>query len=139
MKPLVALAAGLVIIGPTLTIPTFAAAQSAREYGSGDICRDRKRSAGTKGAIAGGVLGALIGSGVAGRGAKTEGAVIGAVAGGVAGNQIARHSVKCAEYPRGVAYHRANCRWVQEYYGGRYHDFEVCQGRDGVWRPSGRG
>ncbi len=98
MKSLVALAFGLAVVGPTMSIPTLAAAQSARAYGSGDICRRGD-------AAARGVPGA----------------------------------VKCAEYPRGVTYHRANCRWVQEYYGGAYHDFEICQDRDGVWRPSGRG
>src|SRR5213594_4079885 len=136
MKPLLALAAGLAIVAPTLSVPTFSAAQSAREYGSSDICRHQRRSAATKGTIVGGLLGAAVGSGVAGHGAKTEGAVIGGVAGAVAGNQIGRHSVKCSAYPRGVTYHRANCRWVQEYYDGAYHDFEVCQDRDGVWRPS---
>jgi uncharacterized protein YcfJ len=139
MKPLLALAASLAITAPTMSVPTLALAQSARDYGSGDICAQQRRSAATKGTIIGGLLGAIFGGSVAGHGAKTEGAVVGGVAGAVAGNQIGRHSVKCSAYPRGVTNHRDNCRWVEEYYSGEYHDFEVCQDRDGVWRPSGRG
>ena len=139
MKTIVALASAVAITAPTLAIPQFAHAQSARSYGTGDICAAQQRSAGTKGAVVGGLAGALLGSQVAGRGAKTEGAVLGGVVGAVAGHEIARRNVSCVKYPRRVASHRSNCRWVQEYYSGRTHDFEVCRGRDGVWRPSGRG
>lgn len=137
MKTIVALASAVAITAPTLAIPQTALAQSARSYGTGDVCAAQQRSAGTKGAVVGGLLGALVGSQVAGNGAKTEGAVLGGAVGAVAGHQIGKSQVKCVNYPRRVA-SRSNCRWVQEYYGGRNHDFEVCRGRDGVWRPSGR-
>jgi hypothetical protein len=72
--------------------------------------------------------------------------VLGAGVGALAGHQIGKSSVRCvappprvqARYDRNRAAYN-NCRWVQEYYGGRDHDFEVCRDRDGVWRPSGRG
>lgn len=138
MRTMLALVSAVAITVPTLAAPQFAFAQSARSYGSGDVCAAQKRAAGQKGAVVGGLLGAVVGSQVAAKGAKTEGAVLGGAVGAVAGNQIARKNVRCVAYPRRVS-HRNNCRWVQEYYGGRNHDFEVCRGRDGVWRPSGRG
>ncbi len=139
MRTMLALVAAVAITAPTLAVPQYAFAQSARSYGSGDVCASQKRQAGNKGALVGGLLGAVVGSQVAARGAKTEGAVLGGAVGAVAGNQIAKKNVRCVDYPRRVSYRRDNCRWVQEYYGGRNHDFEVCRGRDGVWRPSGRG
>lgn len=139
MNRVLALAAAAAVAASTLTIPTFAAAQS---YGSGDPCRAEQRRKANQGTLAGGVLGAVVGGSVAGNGAKTEGAVLGGVVGAVAGHEIAKRNVKCGAYPKRVSrnsYQRNNCRWVQEYYGGRNHSFEVCRGRDGVWRPSGRG
>lgn len=139
MRTLLALVSVVAITAPALAAPGVSYAQSARSYGSGDLCAAQRREAGQKGAIAGGILGAVVGSQVAAKGAKTEGAVLGGVVGAVAGNQIAKRNVRCVDYPRRISHRRANCRWVQEYYGGRNHDFEVCRGRDGVWRPSGRG
>lgn len=141
MKRILVLASAAVLAAPMAVTPGFASAQSYRDYGAGDVCAQQRKEAGTKGAIAGGILGGVLGSAVSGRGAKTEGAALGAVAGAVAGNQIAKRRVQCGAYPKRVAqtkYSRSNCRWVQEYYGGRNHSFEVCRGRDGVWRPSGR-
>lgn len=83
----------------------------------------------------------MAGSAIAGRGDRTEGALIGGAVGAVAGHEIAKRRVQCSSYPRRVSqtsYSRSRCHWVQEYYGGRSHSFEVCRGRDGVWRPSGR-
>lgn len=137
MNRILAVAVATAIAAPALTAPQFAAAQGERSYGSGDICRQQQRSAANKGTLAGGLIGALVGSQVAGHGAKTEGAVLGGAVGAVAGHQIAKHNAKCVAYPRRVS-QRSGCRWVQEYYGGRTHSFEVCRGRDGVWRPSGR-
>jgi uncharacterized protein YcfJ len=122
---------------PALAAPQFAAAQSARNYGDGDVCRAEQRRQANTGTAVGAVAGALLGSAVAAKGAKTEGAVLGGAVGAVAGHQIAKHRVKCVSYPNRVSA-RSNCRWVQEYYGGRNHSFEVCRGRDGTWRPSGR-
>lgn len=139
MKTMLALGCAMAIAAPAIATPQSAYAQSARSYGKGDLCASQRREAGQKGAIAGGLLGAVVGSQVAAKGAKTEGAVLGAAVGAVAGNQIAKRNVRCVNYPRRITHRRSNCRWVQEYYGGRNHDFEVCRGRDGVWRPSGRG
>jgi hypothetical protein len=47
-------------------------------------------------------------------------------------------SVQCLAYPPRVETHQHNCRWVQDAYDGAAHQFEVCRGSDGVWRPSGR-
>jgi outer membrane lipoprotein SlyB len=138
MKSLVTLAAVSAIAVSAFAVPQFAAAQSSRSYGSSDVCRAEQRSSANRGTAAGAVLGAILGGTVAGNGAKTEGAVLGAGVGAVAGHQIAKSRVKCVDYPRRVSA-RNNCRWVNEYYNGRDHGFEVCRGRDGTWRPSGRG
>lgn len=141
MKMALALTTAAAIAVSTLAVPTFASAQSGRYYGEGDPCRAEQRRKANQGTVAGGVLGAIVGGSVAGNGAKTEGALLGGAVGAVAGHQIAKNNVKCGSYPKRVSrssYQRNNCRWVQEYYGGRNHSFEVCRGRDGVWRPSGR-
>jgi hypothetical protein len=139
MKTVLALVSAVAIAAPTLVVPQFASAQSARTYGSGDLCAAQKRAAGNKGAVVGGLIGAFAGSQLAGHGARTEGTILGAGVGAVAGHEIAKRNVHCVAYPTRISAHKANCRWVQEYYGGRNHSFEVCRGRDGVWRPSGRG
>lgn len=137
MNRIIVLATAAAIAAPALVAPQFAAAQSARNYGEGDICRAEQRRQANTGTAVGAVAGALLGSAVAAKGAKTEGAVLGGAVGAVAGHQIAKHRVKCVDYPHRVSARR-DCRWVQEYYGGRNHSFEVCRQRDGVWRPSGR-
>jgi hypothetical protein len=144
MKAIITLTGAIAIAASTLAAPQFAAAQSSRTYGTGDPCVAQQRRTANTGTAAGAVVGALLGSQVAGNGARTEGAVLGAGIGAVAGHQIAKSRVKCTDYPRRVSAQPArvaaqnNCRWVQEYYGGRNHSFEVCRNRDGVWRPSGR-
>ena len=138
MKTVLALVSAFAVAAPALAVPQFASAQTARAYGTGDVCAAQRRSAANKGTVAGGLIGAFVGSQVAAKGARTEGAVLGGAVGAVAGHEIAKRNVRCASYPNRIASHRANCRWVQEYYGGRNHNFEVCRGRDGVWRPSGR-
>ena len=138
MKRLVVLTLAVAIAAPVASAPTFAAAQSARSYGSGDLCRAEQRRKANQGTLAGGVIGAVVGGSVAGHGAKTEGALLGGAVGAVAGHEIAKRRVQCSSYPRRVSQSSSRCRWVQEYYGGRNHGFEVCRGRDGVWRPSGR-
>ncbi len=137
MKTSLALLAAVAIAAPGLAIPQFAAAQAYRSYGY-DPCRAEQRATANNGTVTGGILGAVVGSAVAGRGSRLGGAIVGGTVGAVAGHQIAKSSVRCATYPRRIGYHRANCRWVQETYRGRDHDFEVCRGHDGVWRPSGR-
>jgi outer membrane lipoprotein SlyB len=144
MKAIITLAGAAAIVVSTFAVPQVSVAQSARSYGSGDVCAAQRRSSANRGTGAGAIVGALLGGSVAGHGAKTEGAVLGAGVGAVVGHQIGKNSVRCVNPPPRVAarYNQArnsNCRWVQEYYGGRNHDFEVCRERDGVWRPSGRG
>ena len=139
MKTILALVSAAAIAAPLAAVPQYASAQSASAYGSGDVCAAQRRSAGNKGTVVGGLLGAVIGSQVAAKGVRTEGAVLGGAVGAVAGHAIAKRNVRCTTYPSRIASHRSNCKWVQETYGGRAHNFELCRGRDGVWRPSGRG
>lgn len=141
MKRITEFALAAAMTAPLLAGPQVAAAQSARSYGSGDICHSERRRAANQGTVVGGVLGAVAGSAIAGRGDRTEGALIGGAVGAVAGHEVGKRRVECSTYPRRVSqnsYSRDRCRWVEEYYNGRNHGFEVCRGRDGVWRPSGR-
>lgn len=141
MKSLLAFSLVAACAASALAVPEFALAQPRGDYGYDDVCADQKQSSTTKGTIAGGVLGALAGSAVAGHGNKTEGAILGGVVGAGIGHQVGKHNVKCAPYPRRISqtdYSRNNCRWIQEHYDGRNHDLEVCRDRDGTWRPSGR-
>lgn len=139
MRTILTLSAALAIAAPAFVAPTFAEAQSSRSYGRGDVCSYQRERAGNRGTVTGALIGGTLGAAVGAKGNKTEGAVLGGVVGAVAGNQIAKRNFKCAQYPRRVSARRANCKWVQEYYGGRWHGFEVCRNRDGYWRPSGRG
>lgn len=138
MRTILSITAALAIAAPAFMVPTFADAQSGRSYGRGDICKSERKSAGNKGTVTGGLIGGALGAAVSGKGAKTEGAVLGGVVGAVAGNQIAKNNFKCSSYPNRISRRSNNCKWVQEYYGGRWHGFEVCRSRDGDWRPSGR-
>jgi hypothetical protein len=99
-------------------------------YGSYDPCQAARAEAGHNGAVTGGVLGAIAGAAIAGRGSRAGGALVGGAVGAVAGNQVARNNVSCASYPEGYHRHR-HCRWVNDH----GHGLEVCRGRDGVWRP----
>ncbi len=58
-------------------------------------CERDRQAASNRGAIVGGVTGAVIGSQVAGDGAKSEGGAIGGVAGVLAGRQIAKKDHRC--------------------------------------------
>jgi hypothetical protein len=104
-------------------------------YWSGDICHAAQAHEARKGtaigAIAGGVLGAAVTKN------RAAGALIGGSIGAVAGHAIGKSQVQCIAYPPRYS-RRHGCQWVQENYQGRWHQFEVCQGRDGYWRPSGR-
>ena len=131
MRKLILLA-GLVAV---MASPTFAEAKSRCE-------RDRANSR-VAGTVAGGVLGALAGSAIAGRGDGTEGAVIGGVVGAVAGNQLTKKKSPC---PRGYVYRsyddrysrasttrvRERCRWEDRSYRDAYgnvvpHQVQVCR------------
>lgn len=141
MKQLLTLMAAASLAATTLAAPQIAAAQAYNNYGSGDICRAEQRAAAKRGTIVGGLAGALVGSTVAGRGDRTEGALIGGAVGAVAGHEIGKGKVNCTAYPKRIRQTentRGRCHWVQEREDGRVEGFEVCRGRDGVWRPSGR-
>ena len=138
MRKLMSLAVAAAVAAPLFIAPQFAAAQSSRSYGSGDICYAEKKKAEKKGVVTGAILGGILGAAVAGDDDRGKGALIGGSLGAVAGKEVGRKNMKCVDYPRRYS-QRNNCRWVQEDYRGRTHDFEVCRGRDGVWRPSGRG
>jgi uncharacterized protein YcfJ len=58
-------------------------------------CERERQEASNRGAVVGGVTGAIIGSQVAGDGAKSEGGAIGGVAGVLAGRQIAKKDHRC--------------------------------------------
>lgn len=126
---------------PTMAISTAADAKTACE-------RDRSntRAAGT---VGGGLLGALAGRAIAGRGDNTEGMIIGGVAGAIAGNQLTKKNSPCP--PGYVAYtapaaaparsysrssSRApatpRCRWEDQAYRDAYGNIvnrqvEVCR------------
>ena len=90
MRALLALAGAVIMAGG----PAVGYAQPydhgwrpAESYGSYDPCGAAKDEAGRNGAVAGGLLGALAGAAVAGRGSRVGGAVVGGAVGAVAGNQ----------------------------------------------------
>lgn len=58
-------------------------------------CEKERQEASNRGAIVGGITGAVIGSQVAGDGAKSEGGVLGGTAGVLAGRQIAKKDHRC--------------------------------------------
>lgn len=138
MKSGLALTLAAAVAVSSLATPRIAAAQAYRSYGAYDPCRAQQRAAANNGTVTGGILGAVVGSAVAGRGSRLGGALVGGTVGAVAGHEIAKNSVRCVAYPSRIGSHRAGCRWVEEYARGRNRGFEVCKGRDGVWRPSGR-
>ena len=127
MRKALALAAATASVFTSVSIPISAQAQTWRY----DPCSYQRHVAARNGTIAGGVLGALVGSAVAGRGNHTAGALIGGTAGAVAGHQIGAHSVRCGAYPVGYRHHRG-CHWITDLHGRSY---EVCRDRDGYWRP----
>lgn len=130
MRKAFALTVATVSAITSLSIPTLASAQAWRD----DPCYYDRHAAARNGTIAGGVIGALVGSAVAGRGNHTAGALIGGGVGAVAGHQIGAHSVQCSAYPAGYSHHRG-CHWMSDRYDGRVRSYEVCRGRDGYWRP----
>ena len=139
MRTLMTLASVAALALPIFAVPQVSLAQSYRDYGNGDICQDQKRENANKGTVVGAIAGAVIGSQVSGHGNKGTGALVGAGAGALVGRQIGKSTVNCKGYPNRYARHNNNCRWVEEHNGRRTREFEVCRGRDGQWRPSGRG
>lgn len=109
-------AAGVAV---AVLIPSFAAAQTSCEQ------QHTNRVVGT---VAGGAIGALVGSAVAGHGDKTTGAVIGGVGGAVIGNQVTKGTADCAH---AYGYYDSNGAWhataVERSSAQGYYD------RDGQW------
>lgn len=110
------LAAG---IAAAALIPTFAFAET--------VC-DTQHNNRVAGTVGGGVVGALVGSAVAGHGDKTAGAVIGGVGGALIGNQVTKGDIDCSHaygyYDTKGAWH-ANAIAPTEAHG--YYD------RSGTW------
>jgi hypothetical protein len=72
-----------------------AAEARAREAEARIACEKERQEASNRGAVVGGITGAVVGSQVAGDGAKSEGGVLGATAGVLAGRQIAKKDHRC--------------------------------------------
>lgn len=89
------LAAG---VAAAVLMPTLAFAQTRCE---------QQRDNRVAGTVGGGVLGALIGSSIAGHGDKTTGAVVGGVGGAVIGNQL----TKGADCPQAYGYYDRQGGW----------------------------
>ncbi|MEP7210126.1 MAG: glycine zipper 2TM domain-containing protein [Alphaproteobacteria bacterium] len=68
---------------------------SYKKVAQKERCERARQNASNKGAVIGGVSGAVLGSVVAGHGAKTEGAAIGGVAGVLTGRQVAKKDHRC--------------------------------------------
>jgi uncharacterized protein YcfJ len=132
MRKSIVVAVAAVLALQPLAMPTLAVAKD-NGYGSSDPCNEAKHKSADKGTATGAVVGALAGAAIAGQGDRAKGAVVGGALGAVAGHQIGLHNYKCATYPKRVSA-RSGCHWIVE--DGR--SFEICRGRDGVWRPSGR-
>ena len=90
-KVLLALSA-VSMVGSTMIIPVSQAEARKhyqyREWRGRDGRTYCRRSNGTTGLVVGGVTGALVGHGIAGRGDKTLGAIVGGVAGAFGGQAI---------------------------------------------------
>jgi hypothetical protein len=137
MKALLALAAAALTAAPAATLPGPADARTYHSYGRFDPCLAAKTRAANNGAMTGAVLGAVVGGAMAGSGAHIHEAAAGGNTGAQAGQSIGAHSVKCLAYPHRYRARRA-CRWIEDDSDGPPHQFELCRGADGVWRPSGR-
>jgi len=131
--------AGAALLAGALSIPTAASAQyyqpqyqGGGAYGSQgyyDPCRRDQVQRGTGGALIGGGLGALAGSGIAGRGAKTEGAVLGGILGAVIGSNVGKSGAACST-PYDPSY-RGPASSQGAYYDDRYDD----QYREPAYQP----
>lgn len=115
--------AGVMALGAALTVPTFAAAQSApggyydnRGYYY-DPCRRDTTQRETTGGVLGALAGAAIGSNVAGHHVRTEGAVLGGLLGAGAGVAIGKGTAACQPGQAGY-----DSPQPQAYYGDHPED-----------------
>ena len=108
--------AGVMALGGALSVPTFAAAQSAGYYGGDngyyDPCRRDSTNRGTVGGLIGGALGAAIGSNAAARNARTEGALLGGALGALGGAMVGKNSAAC-----GGTYRQPRTSYYDNSYG----------------------
>jgi hypothetical protein len=131
MRAAIAVIATLASLAAGAAAPTFASAQVWRE----DPCVYQRHEAARTGTLVGGLIGAVVGSQIAGRGSHAAGAFIGGGVGAVAGHQIGAHSVECRAYPAGYRHH-PGCHWMVDTYHGRTRSYEICP-YHGEWRPYG--
>jgi len=103
-------------------------------YWSGDICRAAQAHEARRGTRTGALVGGAIGAAAS---RSVGGALIGGTAGALVGSAVGRSRIRCVAPPPRHS-RRHNCQWVQDWVHGRWQTFEVCRGRDGFWRPSGR-
>lgn len=112
--------AGVMALGGAMSVPTFAAAQSAGYYGDSyyDPCRRESTNRGTMGALLGGALGAAIGSNAAAKNARTEGALLGGALGALGGAAVGKNSAAC-----GSTYRQPRTSYYDNsYYGQQRYD-----------------
>jgi hypothetical protein len=106
-------------IAAAVLIPSFAMAQTTCEQ------RSTNRTVGT---VGGAVVGALLGSAIAGHGHKGDGAIVGGVGGAVVGNQISKGEKDCQH---AYGYYDSNSQWhasgVSREAASGYYD------REGRW------
>ncbi|MFN3522323.1 MAG: glycine zipper 2TM domain-containing protein [Phenylobacterium sp.] len=114
--------AGVMALTGALSVPSFAAAQSAGYYGgyNYDPCRRDQTNRGTAGALIGGAIGAVIGSNAAARNARTEGALLGGALGAATGAAVGNRSAACA--PSYASPPRTSYNYNRPYNDGRYYD-----------------
>lgn len=88
-KVLLALSAATMVASSIIPLaPAEARKHQYREWRGRDGRTYCRRSNGTTGLVVGGVTGALVGHGIAGRGDKTLGTIVGGVAGAFGGQAI---------------------------------------------------
>jgi hypothetical protein len=87
------LIAGLVASIATPAAVTFSATPA--EAQTRTACEKDRRNTRIAGTVGGGLLGALAGRAIAGRGDNTEGMIIGGAVGAVAGNQLLKKKSPC--------------------------------------------
>lgn len=138
MRKIIALVAAASAAAAGMAAPMTASARNydapRGAYYRDDPCQQDRHEHARNGTVVGGILGAVVGSQVAGRGNRTGGAIIGGAIGATAGHNIGAHSIKCGAPPRGVRM-RSGCRWVNDRYKGRDYSYQVCRAPDGYWRP----
>lgn len=106
---------------------------------AGRYCVDQRNNNAAAGAVIGGVLGALVGSGVAGRGNHTGGAIVGGALGATAGAAIGSSSSSSSCPPGYVTSPGAPTFYYQgyapSYYGPAWYNPWIFVGGRWTYRP----